>query len=107
MSVKRYVLMFNATAASTSRWYEFDFRYDHAPFRTINVNLASGDTVTIEATTYDIKGQDINQLTVPADEIVTLKTYTSSGEDVIQGPWAAIRVVKEGTAGNAKVDGII
>lgn len=99
--------MYNATAAGTSQWFHFDFRHDDAPFRTINVNMSVGDTVNIEATAYDIKGQDINNLTVPADEIVVLKSYTASGEDVIQGPWAAIRIVKSGTTGKAVVDGII
>ncbi len=108
MSVKRRVTMYNDSAAGTSNWFQLDYRYDHAPFRTINVSMNSSDSVVLQATTYDIKGgPDLNQITVPASEIVTLKTYAASGEDVVQGPWAAFRIVNTGTAGVATVNGLI
>lgn len=106
-SIKREVTMLDSTAAGTSQWFHCDYRYDQAPFRNISVNMASGDTIEIQGTTYDPKGTDINSLTVPTTKIVSIKSYTASGQDIIQGPWAALRVVKTGTTGRAVVDGLI
>lgn len=108
VGIKRYKQLYNATAAGTGSWVELDIRYDKAPFRTLIFSVTAGDTLELQGITKDFKGIDETWLTsLTASEITSLKTYTASGNDVLEGPWTHIRVVKTGTAGNGLVEGFV
>lgn len=108
MGIKRYKQLYNSADAATSSWIPLDVRYEENSQRAIIVSLVSGDTVTIEGTVWDVKGIDKSGLDdLTASDITTLKEYTESEEDVLEGPWTYIRIVKAGTAGVAKVTGFI
>lgn len=107
-AIRRYKKLFDATTAATTVWHHLDFRYDDSgSVRNLSVNVTAGDSVIVQATAYDVKGTDINNITVPPLEITTLTTITTTGNYAINGPWSAIRITKTGTAGRAVVDGAI
>lgn len=110
-AIKRYKVLYNDSAAETSEWFRLDVRYDHDTVRTLNIELTAGDTITIEGTTFDVRGTDKQRrdglAALTAEDIGTLNTYTTSDTDNLTGPWTHIRVVKTGTTGNAKVSGFI
>lgn len=108
MSIKRYKVIFDGTAAETGEWFALDVRYDESPSRAIQVQVTSGDTIKIQAITKDVKGIDKSFLDeLDADDIADLKTYSASEADTLDGPWTYIRAIKTGTTGPAKVSGFI
>lgn len=109
MSIRRYITLYDDTAADTSDWIALDTRHEDTPqSRSLIISLTAGDEITIEGTLKDEKGIDKTFLdTLTADEIVTLKIYTESEADILDGHWTYIRVTKTGTAGAAKVTGFI
>ncbi len=47
----------------------------------------------------------MNNLNV--EDIVSLKTYTQSGNDILKGNWRYLRVIKVGTAGVGTIEGFV
>ncbi len=107
-SIKRYVEMYNSSAAGSSDWIPLDVRYDESPVRIIQVELTASDTIAIEGITEDVKGIDKSFLTtLTAKDITTITTISADGSYKLEGPWTYIRVTKTGTTANAKVQGFI
>lgn len=107
-AIKRTKILYNSSAAGNGSWVSLDNRYDQSPTRSLIISLVSGDTITLQAITQDVKGNDKSFLdSLSSADIVSLKTYTASESDVLEGPWTYIRVVKTGTNGVAKVQGFI
>lgn len=108
-SVRRYVDIYSAIAAGTGDWVPLDTRYEKTPEgRALRVQLTAGDTITLQAITKDVKGIDKSFLTsLLAQDISTLKTYTQSETDLLDGNWTYIRAVKTGTAGIGIISGVV
>lgn len=107
-SIKRSKVLYDSAAADTSDWFALDVRYDESPSRAIQVYVTTGDTITIQGITKDVKGIDKSFLdTLTTADISDIKAYTASEPDVLEGPWTYIRVVKTGTTGQGKVQGFI
>jgi hypothetical protein len=108
MGIRRNKVLYNAQAAGTGSWFRLDSRHEESATRAIQGVVVTGDTITLQGTTYDVKGSTANVTSnITADDIVTLQTYTASFADVINGPWTYIRVVKTGSTGIAKVQGYV
>lgn len=107
-SIKRYKLMYNVATAGNGAWIPLDVRYETKPSRALAITVVSGDTVTIQAITQDVRGDNKSFLSnlQPAD-IVTLTSMTASGPYEVSGPWTYIRAVKTGTTGVATVEGFV
>ena len=106
--LRTYTEILNQSAAGNGAWFKLDSRYEKVSNRSIQGNVTTGDTITIQATAKDVKGIDKTWLSsLAASEITTLKAYTADFNDIINGPWAYIRVVKTGTAGTSRVLGMI
>lgn len=96
----------NQSSAGASDWLDLDVRYEAISVRPIQGHIASGDTIAVQAITMDVKGNDKSFLdNLTSSDITTLKTYTGDFNDLIEGNWTYIRVVKTGTAGAAVVEG--
>jgi len=107
-AVKRYKTLYDDTAAGTGPWIACDVRYDKQLIRALQIYVTSGDTITIQGITKDTRGNDksfLNNLTTA--DISTLKSYTATDNDDLEGPWTYIRVVKTGTNGQGKVQGMV
>ncbi len=107
--VKRYVQLLNSSLEVTGNWVQLDSRYAKDQARSLIVSIdAVGDTVTLQGVVKDIKGIDKSFLnTLASEDIATLKIYTQSEHDVLEGPWSFIRAIKQGTAGLAVVEGMV
>jgi len=98
----------NQSTAGNSKWFDLDVRYEKISVRPINGTVTAGDTVAIQATTKDVKGNGLSFLnSLAASDYTTLATYTTNFNDLIEGNWTYIRVVKTGTNGAAVVEGFI
>lgn len=108
-SIKRHKVLYDSSAAGTGEWFRLDSRYEESPSRAIQVFVASGDTLTIQGTTKDVRGSTPTEVlaSLEADDIVDIKAYTASEADNLEGPWTYIRVTKTGTTGTGKVQGFI
>lgn len=107
-AIKRHKVLFDSSAAETGEWVDLDNRYSETNERAIQIDVTSGDTITIEGITKDVKGIDKSFLnSLDEDDITTLGSYTSDDNDVLYGPWTYIRVTKTGTTGPAKVQGYV
>lgn len=108
-SIKRHKVLLNQSEAGNGDWIRLDSRYENDASRAIQVELTTGDTVTIEGTTKDVRGGDPATVVagLTAEDITTLKTYTETTADTLYGPWTYIRATKTGTTGNAKVNGFV
>lgn len=106
-TIRKSYSMLNTAAADTGEWIHLDYRFEPDQTRTVMGDLTTGDTVVIEAT--QIKAKDKNALAaiIVAADITILESYTADFNDVLNGPWTFVRARKEGTAGNAKVNGIL
>lgn len=107
-SAKRYVQLYNARAAGTSPWFRLDSRYEKISVRPLHFSITAGDTFVLQATVKDVMGIDetyLNNLT--AAEIATLGTFTATGDELIEGNYTWIRVIKTGTTGLGVVEGFI
>jgi len=106
-SIRRNKVLYNALAAGTGEWIPLDVRYDKHPVgRTLRVVLTAGDTLTLQGIVKDEKGIDKSFLdSLTSDDISTLKVYTTSEVDVLDGAWTYIRAVKTGTAGTGILEG--
>ncbi len=108
MSIKRFKTLLSQSAAGASDWLDLDVRYEKISVRPIQISLTAGDTIAIQAIVKDVKGIDKSYLDTLADtDITTLATYTTSANDLIEGNWTYIRIVKTGTNGLAVVEGFV
>ncbi len=108
MGKRRHVVLFDASTASTGAWFDLDSRYEEFAQRAIQGTVASGDTITIQGTTRDVRGPDKSFLTtLPATDITNIASYTANFSDILNGNFRYIRVVKTGTNGASKVQGFI
>ena len=108
-NIRRHVELYNATAAGTGDWVPLDVRYDDNPAsRSLRCVLTAGDTLTLEGIIKDVKGIDKSFLDDLLDnEISTLKIYTASEVDVLDGSWTYVRAIKTGTAGVGILEGFL
>jgi hypothetical protein len=108
-TVRRHVTIYDAVAAETGSWVALDARYDDNPVaRSLRVHLEAGDTLTLQAIVKDVKGIDKSFLdSLLAADITTLKIYTASEADTLDGGWTYIRAIKSGTAGRGVMEGIV
>lgn len=109
MSIRRHKRLYDALAAGTGDWIQLDTRYDESPAgRPLRVVLTAGDTLTLQGILKDEKGIDKSFLnSLLAEDISTLKIYTTSQVDVLDGNWTYIRAIKTGTAGKGILEGVI
>lgn len=108
MSYKRYKELMNQSTAGNSQWWDLDVRYEAISVRPIQGTITSGDTIVIQGTTKDIKGNDKTFLdSLTSNDYTTLATYTANFNDLIEGNWTYIRIVKTGANGTAVVKGFI
>lgn len=108
MAIKRHKILLDQTAAGSSDWFQLDTRYEDDTTRIIQVELTAADTVILQGITKDVKGADKSYLdSLDADDIAVITTISADGFYNITGAWSHIRVTKTGTAGNAKVQGMI
>ena len=109
MSIRRNKLLYDAVAAGTGNWIPLDVRYEDDPVaRPLRIVLTAGDTLTLQAIVKDVKGIDKSFLDdLLAEDISTLKIYTESETDVLDGGWTYIRAIKTGTAGKGILEGFI
>ena len=107
-SAKRFVQLYNSSAAGTSGWFRLDSRYEKISVRPIHISLVAGDTFVLQALVKDFKGIDETYLNnVTAAEIATLGTFTATGDELIEGNYTWVRVQKTGTNGVGVVEGFI
>ena len=107
-SAKRYVKLYNDTAAATSGWFRLDSRYEKISVRPIHFSITAGDTIVLQATVVDSKGIDETYLNnLAASDIATIGTFVATGDELLEGNYTWIRVVKTGTNGLAVVEGFI
>jgi hypothetical protein len=107
-SAKRYVQLYNATAAGTSPWFRLDSRYEKISVRPIHFSITSGDTFTLQAIVKDVKGIDETYLnSLLSTDIATIGTFTTTSDELLEGNYTWVRVVKTGTAGLGVVEGFI
>lgn len=107
MGIKRTKILFNATTPTTGDWFRLDTRYEEDPTRPLHGTVTSGDSLDLEGTTVDVRGETDATVGILAEDITTLNTYTADFNDVLRGNWTYIRIVKTGSNGNAKVRGFI
>ncbi len=105
MAIRRHKVIFDASTASTSAWVRLDSRYEVDATRSIQVNVTSGDSIDIEGTSLDIRGEGDPTVGIAAADVSVLATYTEDSTDVLSGNWTYIRAVKTGTTGPGKVQG--
>lgn len=107
-AIKRHKTLFDGSAAGAGEWFRLDTRYQDME-AAIQVFVTNGDTIHFEGCSKDVRGA--NQVDVIAsitdDEISTLKSFTEDTAEVLVGPWAYVRIRKEGTTGPAKVLGYL
>jgi hypothetical protein len=108
-AIRRTKRLYDAVAAGTGDWVALDYRYDDiAASRPLRIVLTAGDTLTLQGILMDEKGIDKSFLdTLLAEDISTLKIYTTSEVDVLDGTWSYIRAIKTGTAGKGILEGHI
>ena len=108
MGIRRHKVIYDDSAAGTSDWVHLDTRYEDHFGRVLAIVLTAGDTVELQGTVKDVKGIDKSFLDdLSASEIHSIKTYTATENDILEGAWTFIRVVKTGTNGTALVEGYI
>ncbi len=107
-SAKRYVQLYNATAAGTSPWFRLDSRYEKISVRPLHFSITAGDTFILQALVKDFKGIDETYLnSLSASDIATLGTFIATGDELLEGNYTWIRVTKTGTSGVGVVEGFI
>ena len=114
MSIRRHIVLYDDSAAGNGEWFRLDSRYEETPERAIQITVSGGDSVTIQATTKDTRGPNPDtglafnpDTDLDPDDITALIVYNADENDILTGNWTYIRVVKAGTAANAKVQGYI
>lgn len=110
VAILRHKVLYDSSASGNGEWFRLDSRYDQNTQRILQIDLTTGDTITIQGTTKDVRGGNPATVVVglDADDIATIQTFTADNTDhVLSGPWTYIRVVKTGATGNAKVQGFI
>jgi len=111
MSIRRHKVLLDTgqpADQTTGDWIAMDVRYDPTSERGLQGVIAAGDTVTIQVTTRDTKGTDKSFLTtLGAEDISTFGVYTTDFNVSLPSGYTYIRAVKSGTAGVAKVQGMI
>lgn len=98
-------VLYDASAAGNGTWYRLN-RHCSAD-RGITISLAdTADSIEIQTTSKRLNWDDYDLAAIiEADDIGSAGTFTgeSSFSEVLQGNFTAVRAVKTGTAGNAKV----
>ncbi len=108
MGIRRHVVLLDTAAADTGEWFRLDSRYEEDAVRAFQVALTAGDTISIEATTYDVRGATADiTADIATDDITAIESFDISGNGVLAGNWTFVRAVKTGTTANAKVQGFI
>lgn len=109
MSIRRYKVLYDDSAAGTSDWINLDSRYDDkGSGRLITVTLTAGDTFELQGIVKEVKGIDKSFLTtLESDEIHSIKTYTATENDILEGQWSYIRVIKTGASGEGRFEGTV
>lgn len=109
MSIQRYKVLYDSATAGNSEWFALDTRYQEADItRYLNVNVTSGDTVTVQGILEDAKGIDKSFLdALSSGQIVEIVAVTGNGQVNFTAPYSHIRIVKSGTNGRAFVEGFI
>ncbi len=109
-SIKRYAQLYNATTAGTGSWFRLDNRYETISVRPLHFSITAGDTFVLQAIVKDVRG-DGDGLTyldsLLPSEISTLGTFATSTDELLEGNYSWIRVVKSGTNGVGVVEGFI
>jgi len=99
-------VLLNQAGAGTTDWVQVDsVDFSDLNPSTLQISLTSGDTITIEGITQRFKGIEKDFSTLTAVDITEIAEVTASGFVSLVGTWTYIRVIKTGTAGNAKVQG--
>lgn len=109
MGIRRHKILFNSATAGDGDWVRLDTRREEDPSgRTIRVVLVAGDTLELQGITRDIKAGDEADLTTLEDsEIASIAIYTSTENDLLDGHWTYIRMVKTGANGIAYSEGFV
>ena len=109
MSIRRHKILFDSATAGNGDWVRLDVRREEAPSgRPIRVVIVAGDTLELQGILLDIKAGDEADLTTLADkEIASLATYTQTENDVLDGNWTYIRMVKTGANGIGYAEGFV
>jgi len=88
-------VLLDASAAGAGAWHDLDVKYNNTYQALYSVSLESGDWVTIQGRLEKSdRAPNFTQAIVSAAGATLVP---------IDGPFAQIRVVKTGTAGNARV----
>lgn len=96
--LNQHTFLSAATTVSTSSKYLTDYRFNDQTQRTLQGTLTGGAAVNIY-TYVNTQNENTKHL---------VSTFTASAfSTVIDGPVAAIEVVKAGTTGTAWVDGLV
>ncbi len=92
-----------ASAFSTD-WFPLDYRFDPDQNRTFTIVANSADSINIEVTNVDVLKEGTSGITA-----VTADTFTGSTSYVatLNGPFAAVRITKNGANGAATVIGVV
>jgi len=107
-SIRRHKVLYDSADAGTGEWIQLDTRYEEGATRAIRAYVTAGDTITLQGIVKDVKGGDQTFLdNLAAKEISTIKIYTQSEQDILEGNWTYVRAVKAGTAGAALMEGLI
>lgn len=106
-SIRRNKVLLDSTSATTGDWIRLDSRYEDSPERSIQISMNSNDTITIQGTTVDIRGQEDPTDNIKSEDIVDLSSFSAKTSTVLNGNWTYIRAVKTGTSGPAKVQGFV
>ncbi len=110
-------VLYNSSSAGNGSWFILNGRHEKFSERSIQGTVTAGDTIAIQATTRDWKPphpyvagglQEAAFLAaLTSADITTLITYTADFNDIMNGPWTYMRIVKTGTTGTSKVEGMI
>ena len=97
-----YIVQLSAAAVSTGT-IPLDYRFAPQQIRSIAGSIAAGDTLTVLVSPVPVNGEKASfvntTLANQVDFFVTVSTYSNSFSDIINGPWAAVKAVKTGSAG--------
>lgn len=100
-----------STSASLAITQDLDFRFAPYQIRSISGSVTSGDTVTILVSPVpsgnnakvSFIGDPNTSIGAHTGFFVTVSSYTGVFEDIINGPWCRVKVVKTGSNGAATV----
>src|ERR1019366_1764613 len=109
-SIKRYKQLYNDSAAGTGSWVRLDNRYESISVRPLHFSITAGDTFVLQAIVKDVRGDGdgLTYLsTLLPSEIATIGTFAVTADELLEGNYSWIRVIKSGTNGVGVVEGFI